>query len=88
MIGRKPKIAYEPEVYPQVDRLRDGKREMVLSLINDLHRAVAANPTPDPLGRLKVEVPEPPPPPLRIVYQYNGRSIFSPGKIIVIKLEA
>jgi hypothetical protein len=87
MIGRKPKIGYAPEVYSQVDKLRDGKREMVLSQINHLHRAVAADPTPDPQGRLRVEVPEPPPPPLRIVYQYNERSIFSSGKLLVIKLE-
>jgi hypothetical protein len=87
MIGRKPKIRLADEVYPQVDKLRDGKREMVLSQINQLHRAVAADPTPDPQGRLRVEVPEPPPPPLRIVYEYNGRSIFSPGKFIVVELE-
>ena len=87
MIGRKPKIDYAEELYPQVDKLRDGKREMVLSQINHLHRAVSADPKPDPQGRLRVEVPEPPPPPLRIVYQYSGRSIFSPGKLLVIKLE-
>jgi hypothetical protein len=87
MIGRKPKIHYAPELYPQIDKLRDGKRYKVISQINNLDQAVAADPTPDPQGRLRVEVPEPPPPPLRIVYQYSRRSVLSPGKVLVVKLE-
>lgn len=88
MIGRRPKIGYAEELYPQIDKLRDGKREMVISQIKHLHQVVAGDPTPDPQGRLRVEVPEPPPPPLRIVYQYNRRWILSPGKVLVVKLEA